>query len=80
MKWKICFSGAYVPLTMEGNILVDGVLASCYASYFADHDVSDLIMAPYRWFPEIIEWIFSHENGYQAYVIVAEDLGRSIGI
>ena len=28
--------GANVPLTKEGNIMVDGVLASCYPS--ADHD------------------------------------------
>ena len=25
------FPGAYVPLTVEGKIIVDGVLASCYA-------------------------------------------------
>ena len=25
-------AGAYVPLTMEGKIVVEGVLASCYAS------------------------------------------------
>ena len=30
------FLGVFVPVTMEGNIMVDGVLAFCYAS--ADHD------------------------------------------
>ena len=30
--------GAYTPVTVEGNIAVDGVLASCYA--FADHDLA----------------------------------------
>ena len=63
---------------MEGNILVDGVLASCYVSSFAD--LAHLSMAPYRWFPEIIDWIFSNENGLQVYVIVAADIGRFIGM
>ena len=32
-KVKHFFPGAYGPLTMDGNIGVDGILASCYAGY-----------------------------------------------
>ena len=38
-----------MPLTMEGNIIVDGVLASCYASF--DHDLAHIAMAPMQWIP-----------------------------
>ena len=40
--------GTYVPLTEEGNIVVDGVLASCYASF--DHDLAHITMAPIQLF------------------------------
>ena len=63
-----------MPLTKEGNILVDGVLASCYAS--AAHDVSDLGVTPMRWFPNIIEWIFGDDNEYQGYIKIAKELGN----
>ena len=65
--------GAYVPLTMEGTIVVDSVLASCYPS--AQHDLAHIAMAPIIWFPKIFEWIFGDENGIQGYVKMAEDLG-----
>ena len=40
--------GAYAPITMEGNIVVDGVLASCYAStwsWFGSHwdDTTEMV-------------------------------------
>ena len=66
--------GAYVPLTEEGNIVFDGVLASCYASF--DHDLAHITMAPIQWFPEIIEGIFGKEKGSLAYVNIAKELGR----
>ena len=50
------FLGAYVPLTTEGNIMVNGVLASCYPA--ADHDLAYFAMKPIQWFPDTIEWIF----------------------
>ena len=71
-KWlsygfKVLFHlGAYVPLTMEGNILVDGVLASCYPS--AAHDLAHMGMAPLRWFPGIMDWILGVENTFPVYV------------
>ena len=60
-------------LTTEGNIIVDGVLASCYAS--TDHDLAYFAMTPIKWFPEIIEWIFGNENGLQGYVKIVKEFG-----
>ena len=70
---KHIFLGAYVPLTIERSIMMDGVLASCYPS--VDHDLSHIGMTPMKCFPEIVEWIFGNENGWQNYVKLAEEVG-----
>ena len=44
--------GAFVPLTADGNIVVEGVLASCYASF--DHGLAHFVMTPMQWYPQII--------------------------
>ena len=49
-----------MPLTAEGTIVVDGVLASCYASF--DHDWAHLLTTPVRWFP----WLFEDETNREA--------------
>ena len=59
---------------MEGNIIVDGVLASCHASY--DHDVLHIGMSPIQWFPRITEWVFGKNKGIFFYVNILENLGR----
>ena len=56
--------------------MVDGVLASCYAS--AAHELSHVGTTPMRWFPEIIEWIFGHDNAYQGYLKIVKELGKWI--
>ena len=61
---------------MDGNIVVDRVLASCYA--FSDHDVAHLIMTSMRWYPETMDWIFGDNNGSPGYVNFLEDLGRLV--
>ena len=66
--------GTYVPLTMEGNIMIDGVLASCYPS--SDHDLAHFGMTPIQLFPKITEWIFGENNGFQGYSDIAEQLGK----
>ena len=66
------FSGAFVPLTMEGNILVDGVLASCYASF--DHDIQHVIMKPLLWFPSMMDVLLGEENYMHSYVTILEDV------
>ena len=72
-----CILGAYSPLTAEGNLMVDGVLASCYAS-FPDHDMAHFTMAPMRWFPELMHWIFGEDNDSPVYVKIKEYIGRSM--
>ena len=63
-----------MPLTMEGNIVVNGVLASCYPS--VPHDLAHMGMTPIRLFPSIFEWIFGNNNGLSVIVKVAEDTGK----
>ena len=58
---------------MDGNIVVDGVLASCYSSI--DHDLAHIGMTPIRLIPEITEVIFSKERGISVYMRVLEALG-----
>ena len=70
------FTGAYVPLTMEGNIVVDNVLASCYPT--VDHDLAHIAMTPIRWLPSIAEWMFGEESGYSIFITMTEDLGKFI--
>ena len=61
---------------MEGNILVDGVLASCHAS--ADHHLAHLGVAPILWFPRIIELIFGEDSGVPAFVTIADQIAKLI--
>ena len=68
------FLGAYTPLTMEGNIIVDGVLASCYA--FGDHDLAHVGVTPIRWFPEVIKLIFGEDNGISIFADTAADVAK----
>ena len=69
-------SGAYTPLTKEGNIVVDGVLASCYA--YVNHDVAHIGMTPIRWFPNMIQWVFDQDEGLSAFADTANELGKWI--
>ena len=69
----IIILGAYVPLTMVCNIVVDGILASCYASF--DHNLAHLGMTPMRWFPDIVDSIFGEKH---VYVNIVKNLGRLV--
>ena len=68
--------GVYIPLTVEGNIIVDGVLASCHAS--ADHGVAHFFTTPIQLFPWITEWIYGEDNGCQVFATVLENLGQLV--
>ena len=70
----ITFLGVYAPLTEEGNIVVDGILASCYA--VVDHDIAQAAMKPIRWYADIMKLVFGDENGVSTYVNVAWNLGK----
>ena len=75
-KSILTFLGAYVPLTQQGNIVVDDILASCYASF--DHDMSHIAITPIQWYPEIIEWLYGKDEGSSHYVDIAKYLGRMV--
>ena len=68
------FPGAYVPLTMEGNIVVDEVLVSCYPS--VHHDLAHIALMPVKWFPNIIDWMYGENNGCSVFSALLEDVGR----
>ena len=54
-------------MTIEGNVVVDEVLASCYHCF--DHDLVHILIKPIQWLPEVMEWIFGTD-------ICLEDIGR----
>ena len=57
---------------MNGKIVVDGVLASCYAT--VDHDLGHIAMAPMRWFPGMMGWIFGDDDGFSVYARIGQNL------
>ena len=59
---------------MQGRIVVDGVLASCYPS--GDHDLAHMAVMPIRWYPEVMEWLFGVEDGFAGFVKITEILGN----
>ena len=61
---------------MEGNIVVDGVLASCYPS--TDHDMAHLLIAPLRWIPELTGLVFGEEKPFASYVKTVLEFGKWI--
>ena len=67
-----------MPLKFEGNIVVDNILASCYAEF--DHHLAHIVMTPMRWFPDILEWIFWDDKGFKIFAKIAEDLGKYVQV
>ena len=61
---------------MEGNIVVDGVLASCYAT--VNHDLAHIGMTPVQLLPDFVQWIFSEEDGFSAFAKTIQYLRRAI--
>ena len=61
---------------MEGNIVVDRILASCYAT--VNHDVAHIGMTPIQWFPDMVQWIFGNEEGFSAFAKTIEYLRMSM--
>ena len=70
--------GAYVPLTTEGNILVDGVLASCYASF--NHDIQHVVMKPLVWFPSVVDLLLGEDMSLHSYVTILQHVGRMMSL
>ena len=63
-----------MPLTTAGNIVVDGFVASCYAS--VDHDLAHTSTFLMRWLPSIVEWILGKDKEIPAYVKIAAAIGE----
>ena len=59
---------------MEGNILVDGVLTSCYG--IVDNDIVQIVVKPIQWHPGVVEFVFGDENGIPLFLSLAQDFGR----
>ena len=49
-------TGYYSPMTKQGNIVVQNILASCYAS-FENHKLQHFTFAPFRWFNSARNWL-----------------------
>ena len=49
-------TGYYSPMTKQGNIVVQNILASCYAS-FENHKLQHFTFAPFRWFHSARNWL-----------------------
>ena len=69
MQHILFVSGAYAPLTIDGNIIIDGVLVSCYAD--VDHDLAHSSMIPLFWCKQAMEWIFGYDTGFPVYINIA---------
>ena len=61
-------------MTEDGNIVVDRVLASCYASF--NHDLAHIAMKPIQWYPDIVEWVFGMHNKHPSYVSIVKEFGK----
>ena len=73
-------SGFWAPLTKEGTILVDGFLASCYASF--PHLPAQMAFAPVKMFPrQLLEDESSqHEDGVRRVVKAIKRVGEMVGL
>jgi len=58
--------GAYTPATLDGTIVVDGIVVSSYA--VVDHNIAHAVLAPLRWTYSISpSFVSSQENGIHPY-------------
>ena len=64
-------TGYYSPLTTQGNIVVQNILASCYSS-FESQKLQHFAFAPFRWFHSARNWL-SFMNFEQTTNIDLED-------
>jgi len=71
--------GIWAPLTMEGTLLVDGLLASSYASF--SHHASDLLLAPVKMFPRLLldDQQSQHQDGCRQVIKLMKKMGTATG-
>ena len=61
---------------MEGSIMTDEVLASCYA--FTDHDLAHISITPMLWIPAIANLVLGDDSGIPVYIKIAETMGSMV--
>ena len=73
-------SGYWAPLTKEGTILVDGFLASCYASF--PHQPAQVAFAPVKMFPKQLldDESSQHRDGVRRVVKAIKRIGEMVGL
>ena len=59
-----------------GKIIVDGILASCYA--LSDHDMAHIGMLPMRWFPGLSERVFGKDSESPNFINVIGELANIV--
>ena len=77
-------TGMVAPVTMEGNVIVDGVLSSCYAM-IGDHEIAHMAFSPLRlvhnYAPSL--WntdIFHVQQGMHWYPELLMTINKAFGI
>ncbi|XP_075334853.1 indian hedgehog B protein-like [Odontesthes bonariensis] len=70
-------TGLYAPLTQHGSIVVNGVLASCYAAVDS-HYLSHWALAPQRLFYSMMGPSQAQNNGLHWYPWLLQSLGKSL--
>ena len=73
-------SSYWAPLTKDGTLMVDGFLASSYASY--PHQASEMLMAPVKMFPKLLldDDNSQHKDGVRKVVKVLKAVGNRMGL
>lgn len=70
-------TGLYAPLTQHGSIVVNGVLASCYAAV-NNHHLAHWVLAPLRFFYSLMGPSEPQTDGLHWYPRLLQRLGRML--
>ncbi len=70
-------SGLYAPLTQHGSIVVNGVLASCYAAV-DNHHLAHWVLAPLRFFYSLMGPSEPQTDGLHWYPWLLQKLGQML--
>lgn len=70
-------SGLYAPVTGSGSIVVNGVLASCYAA-LDSHRLAHWVLAPLRFFYSLMGPSEAQSDGLHWYPRLLQRLGRTL--